>query len=146
MPKIDPFKNKRLKAITETKTFSEGTAQQGVEITVTLSSKPGGSTGLSVQTTAEALAQRFDNPMSVGIHHEGVECKVSRGLCYLIATIQTLDAGEPADRYSFEEWVVISCTMPNAFIDVADWAKDLLGRYEGDGVDDDKEVTPVPNA
>jgi len=143
MAKINPFKNRRLRGITESRTFKD-LAQPGVEVSVTLASQPGSATQLTIEGNASNMAERFVlDTLAEGIWLEGTELKVTLPLCYCIATIQTLDAGAKDDRYTFEEWVAISYTMPTAFDDIVKWAGALLGAYEE--LENPDGSTPLPN-
>jgi len=149
MPKIDPFKNKRLRPITETKTFKDP-AQPGVEFTLTLSSKPGSGTNLAIRALAQNLFDRFGDKMSQGIwlvDEDGskTEAAVTYPLCYVCASILTLNSATPSESYSFEELVALSYTMPSAFDEAIDWATALSEKYEGSEEETTSAGTVVPN-
>lgn len=142
MPKIDPFQNRRLRGITETKTFTDP-AQPGKPIVVTLGSKPGSSTKLSIETNANMFASQFTGSKAMGIYLEGEQIPITYDTCYCIATIQTLYEGLPEDRYTFEEWAAISETMPDAFNDIILWASGLVGKYQEEDSRDGSPVLPL---
>lgn len=137
MPKIDPFKKKRLRGVSETNTFTDPNWPED-QITLTLESKPGTATQLNIATYAGELEERFlaKNAMEVfiGVDDDKAAARITPEICQVIATIQTLDVTPTADRYQFEDWVAIAELYPTAFAEIVLWAQRMLGKTDRDDV------------
>jgi len=133
MPKVDFSSMRRLHGVRETKTFTDPERPKD-PVTVTLESKPGTVTQLSIAAHAQQLQERFLDTASVGVFigtpEDRVEARITAELCTVIATIQILDVTPVGDRYSFEDWVQMAELMPTAFADIVVWAQGLIGQTE----------------
>lgn len=147
--KIDPFKRRRLRGVTETKTFIDPSWPDD-PITVTLASKPGTATQLSIATHAEAMVERFLAPgameVFIGEDDDKAPARITPEICQVIATVQILDVTPAADKYQFEEWVAIAELFPDAFAEIVIWARRLLGKTDRDDVPNDCAAdTEIPS-
>lgn len=133
MPKVDLSSMRRLHGVRATKTFTDPSWPND-PVTVTLESKPGTATQLSIAAYSQQLQDRFLAPGAMGVFignpEDRVEARITAEICQVIATVQIHDVTPAAEKYTFEEWVQMAELMPSAFSEIVMWAQSMIGKTE----------------
>jgi hypothetical protein len=146
MPKVDFSAMRRLHGVRETKTFNDS-HWPGQPVTVTLESKPGTATQLSIQAYAQQLQDRFLAPGAMGVFigdpEDRIEARITPEICQVIATVQIHDVTPVADKYDFEDYVKMAELMPDAFAELVVWAQSMIGQTAQGEIPNDSAAATV---
>ena len=126
MPKVQVASFARPKLVTETRTF-ENPYDKNQPFVFTFKTRYETVELSEALLGAERLYAQF-GPGNPPLQWQGEDLKITLGLCQQIATLDALDAAEPPNRYTFEEWVIISAGFRQVFADLIRWAGEFTTR------------------
>lgn len=127
----------RPEGITETKEF-EDSLQPGVKLSLQFKALDEPSMFMVADETAKQIYARLGDPENgvkpavAPIIVGGRIVHLSKTIIQTVVTFCLMQTSEsPDDCYTFDQFVAMSVTMPNAFRGVSTWADDLNKRYRG---------------
>lgn len=130
MAKVDPFKLKRPAKRRETRSFTDP-MQPGEEIVLTLQSLDAAELAVASEEAKEQIETwvtgNRDRPASQFPFVDRLPVQMTETLCTACSILFRMQAPEdPADRYSWNDLVALSVTMPTAWGRVMEWMQEIL--------------------
>lgn len=136
----------RPKAFEETRTF-EDLAYPGISLTITIRTRREASELNTMLSLGDELFNQHapfnsEGEPNIPLQWDGEDISITKPLCQEIATIMTVEASE--EKFSFEEWAVISAGMRDTFLEIFAWVSNVVGRKSAP-VQDAEGNAIVPN-
>lgn len=128
MPKVDPFSLKRPIPLSATRTFRDS-AQPGIELTLGLRALDAPERTFAMEV-AEDMAERYlgsrNRPAAMAFPAiDGRAVLMSRTLCASAATLVAMQTNPGPEAYTFEDFVAISATMPEAWLAILTFSQEI---------------------
>lgn len=133
MAKLDPSSLKRPDVVRETKTFTDP-MQPGKSFDLTFEA----CADFGLETSVAAKAREFTRDYVTGRNGGPPaplmpvgkrDVLIDADICARIATFMVMEKPPEGDEpWDFNQWRVLSATMPSAFADIAEWCDELIIR------------------